>query len=175
MKPGITTTTWTLYEARADLHSNVDTETFLDRIKSLVDDHPHLAIIGGAFGKEEGWISDDYYVKIKYKSDLPEAQASDVMRSAIDVATPNIVISWITLKVDQAETSVDVATGIAKDTKDVAITAVDVAKKTKEIAVGVAEASPSLVKNFHWIALAAAGIAVVAAAFYFAPIIFARR
>jgi hypothetical protein len=175
MLPGTTTRTWTEYQARADLNNNIDLEVFPDRLKELIDPHPHLSLVTWSAGVDEGIFYDDYYIVIKFKSDLPQADASDEMKAAIDVASPGIVTSWFLLKVSQAETSVDVVTSIAEDTKEVATKVGEGAKTAANIAVGVAESTPSLVSNFHWIALSAAAIALVAGAFYFAPIIFARK
>lgn len=174
MIPGSTTKPWATFEAKAELNNSLDGESFIDDLKKIVDPHPHLAFITGAYGVEEHTFFDDYYFRVVYKSDLPAEQASDEMKNALWRAEPNVISSWLSLQISEATTAVDVAEGIAQDTAEVAQQVASGAKTVAGIAQNLGEATPSLVGNLHLIVIGGAVLAVVAAGFYFGPIILAR-
>lgn len=171
MLPGPTTVTWPEYKARAELHNSVDAEWFLDRIKAYVDPDPHLAITGGAFGKEEHWYGDDYYFTLKFKSDLPAEEADSAMRRWVFIAEPTLVQSWLMMAPSVVNTTVSVYTGVADDAIDKGAEIKDSLGKVANVAAGIGDAVPGTIGNLHWILLGAGVLALGAVVLYAAPIL----
>lgn len=165
------TAPWAEFEIQAELNSWIDRETINQRIAEVVSPMPHLVFLWASTGEtDEGFFSfTSYYANARFKSDLPEEQAHDLMKSAVDAAMPGTIESWLSLQIVHAETTVQVAQGIAKDTAEVAATVSESAGKVGSAAMGVIEAAPTLAKNAHWIAIGLGVTAVVIGLLYFGP------
>ncbi len=186
MLASATTKSWAEFEAKATLHSAIDREDFLPNLKTVAMPNRHIVITGGAAGEEEGIFFDDYYFRVKYKSDLPEEQAGDLVRDLCEEVTPGIISSFMNRQVVAAQIVADGAMETGQDVLDFAGEAGDLAieingkikdrvDKTIDQYDAIIDSGTSILGNLHWIVLGVAAIAIVGGAVYFAPLIMARK